>query len=893
MGMMKRIENWIRFRMRSSINRSQRETDLKDEFEAHLAMIIEDRMAEGMTRGQARREALKEFGNVDLAKETCRDVWGFTLFQMMGRSFKGGLRQIFKFPMHSAFILLILVFTIGFNASIYSGVLDYLIRPFNYPDPDRVVVVGKQWKSSGSGVSTISSIDFLDIEEQQKSFEAIGFVDGAAADVRVLGNPRFRSFSYITPGIWEVTAINPMMGRVFTETDIAEQNKVVVISHALWKGEFTPGSRVVGQMLHINGEPHEIIGVMPKEFSVLLNTDTFWLPKVFSEYERSEKSRGRNSNHILARLAGGVSLSQARQELAALYERFLELHPKKRDWSKRAGESYGVSLSKDFLSNNNPALVPLFLGLQAAGILLLLVGCMNMSSLMLAKGVSRLPELSLRRSLGASRMRIFSQLVSENLILFIIGALGSLVMTHWLNVILDSDWMGPKPPVGNSKGLNYEVVLAGLGAAFIAMVFSSTLPAFLISRKSLYQAMGSARSIGTQSVSKNRLQNLLVTGQIALTCLLVLMSGLFYYNISKTTSRDFGIEIENRLGIQLTLPQYRYGGTQKSYDYQENLVENLLQLPNVLNAAISTIRIPLQIDGISNTSFKIKGYSLNADKEYIRTNWYRIQHSFFDTMGVSLLRGRLFNETDTKDSASVAIVSKSAMEYFSEFDIIGSTLQLEGKEYQVVGVVEDTRDYSFMANEPEHTIFFPHRQSPGNGYRSNILVHYRGPEKVLTSEIVKTIGKIDPELEYKIIPMWKSLNDALVMQRVPMIYASIVAVVSLLLASFGLYGLISYTTEQRKQEFGIRKAIGASNANILSRVVKWGMPKIVLGLIAGAVLCAFGAISMQTLLAETSPYQPQVYIAVLFMLSAICSAAIFVPAIRASNANPIDAIRCD
>ncbi len=890
---MQRIKNWIRFKTDASIKRASREEDLKDEFEAHLSLIIEDRMAEGMTYDQARREALKEFGNVDLAKETCRDIWGFAALQALGRSLKAGLKQIFKFPMHSSFILLILVFTIGFNASIYSGILDYLIRPFNYPESDRVVVIGKKWKTSGNSVSTISSIDFLDIEKRQNSFESIGFTDSHAADVRVSGNPRFRSFSYITPGIWNVTEINPIMGRVFSETDVAEQNKVVVISHALWKSEFTPKQNVIGQILHINGEPHEIIGVMPKEFSVLFNADTFWLPKIFSEYERSEKSRGRNSNYILARLAEDVSLFKARQELTTLYERFLELHPKKRDWSKRSGESYGATIAKDMLPDSNPALIPLFVGLQGAGILLLLVGCMNMSSLMLAKGVSRLPELSLRRSLGASRTRILSQLVSENIILFVFGAFGSFVLAYWLNVIFDSDWLGPKPPIGNYKGLNYEVMLASLGAIFLAMLLSSSLPAFLMSKKSLYQTMGNARSIGTQSVSKNRMQNFLVTGQIGLTCILVLMSGLFYYNISKTTSRDFGIEIENRLGIQLTLPKYRYGDSQKSYDYQESLVENLLQLPNVVNAGISSTRIPLQIDGISNTSFKIKGYQLDADREYIRCNWYRIQHSFFDTMGVSLLRGRLFNETDTKDSAQVAIVSQSAMEYFEGFEIVGSVLQLDGKEYLIVGVVEDTRDYTFMANEPEHTVFLPHRQGPGNGYRSNILVHYRGPEKLIGSEIAKTLGRIDPELEYKIIPMWKSLNDAMVMQRAPMIYASLVAIVSLLLASCGLYGLISYVTEQRKQEFGIRKAVGASNTNILSRVVKWGIPKIVLGLIGGAILCAFGAISMQALLTETSPYQPEVYIVVLSILSAICVMAIFIPAIKASNANPIDSIRCD
>ncbi len=672
---------------------------------------------------------------------------------------------------------------------------------------------------------------------------------------------------------------------------LVSENKVVVISFPYWKLHFPEGSNTVGEELLINDVPHSIIGVMPHEFALISNEPKLWLPKIFETWERSEDSRNDNSNLILARTKKGVSTEQASAELHGLFDHFLEAHPEAKDEARRKGKTWELIRANSWLNNFLPQIKPMLWSLNFSSLFLLMIGCFNISSLILARGSARFPELALRHALGAGRGRLVFQLFNENMLLFFIGAMLSVGTCYLFNIIFSGPWMGPPPPLGKTAAFNWVMVFYTLGLTIIVLLLTSFLPLLMLSGKRLMANIGISRVTGG-GASKSRLQSGLILFQVMFTSLLLIFSVLLTSNLRKHIQKDHGFNIENRLSLKLVLPSYRYRQADAPWQTQERVLEAIQQLPTIHNAAIS-YRTPLDFSP-STSSFEILQYTRDDNEPKPSSNWYRVSPTFFDTLDISVYPGRSFQATDTAESERVAIVSKAtADKYGKAGQIVGSTINYWGKDHRIIGVAEDTTDNPSIIDEPDYCIFFPYTQWDSSKKIQDIIIHFQGKRGDAVNSINNTIAQLDPELEFRLIPMDKVLADSLVLQRAPLIMLGSMSIVSIVLAFAGLYALIQYMVEQRKFEFGMRMALGANAMSIITNILRWSLLRAVPGLLTGLCLAWLVAPQTTLLIDQIEPRSTAVYLLTSGIILSATIIATLVPSIPVARIDPMRILRSE
>ncbi|MEM9157957.1 MAG: ABC transporter permease [Verrucomicrobiota bacterium] len=883
----------IGYALGAFFGRGKKETELDEEMRTHIQLMVDDGVARGLSEEEARKEAMREFGNVVIAKEEVRDAWGARIIHGFWKDLKFAWKQLFKTKAYSASILLILGLCVGLNSSIFSGIYNNLVKPFDFEDPETVVVVGKSWRANGDAVFSTSILSFLEIEEQQEAFSSIGFIKQENIDVSRDAKPKNLKVDYATAGVWGVTGVSPLIGRAFTEEEVARGEKVAVLSYGFWKSEYGGARDVLEKTVRLNGETFAIIGVMPRGFSLMFAESVLAVPKVIAEWEMREDQRNNNGIIIIARLAEGTSLSDAQHEMSALYQDYLEQDSEAKKSAERTGENYAIVPAADFTLKMYPEIETMLYGLQGAAAMLLLIGCFNIAGLMLARGASRVPEVGLRMALGAGRLRIAGQMVTENSLLFGFGLIGTVLMTDFFNYIFTGPWMGPNPPIGRTVGTEDRVAPFVFSALviLIAMGFSSLAPVFIVSGKRVAKSFAGGRVTGASSGSRNRLQSFLIVGQISLSCFLLICTGLFLYNVKNSMNKDFGYETDGRMAIELSLPDYRYGYGLERRQFQERFASRLKEAPMVLDAAMS-YRAPMDFNPIMS-SFEVSGREMLSEEDYPRNTWYRVQPNFHELMGIDLVDGRFFNDLDNSQSESVVIASKSLIRYMGESPAIGATLKFWDREFRVVGIVEDTRDNPHLMEEPDHTLFFVASQWDQTNANPVVMVRYSGEQSDFLKRLAMWIDQNDPELGYKFVTFDRLLSDSFIMERLPLIYVSVFAALSIILTSCGLYGFLSYIAEQKKMDVGIRKAMGASNGQIILHMLKSNSLKVGLGLVLGASFCLLISSGLGQALKEVSPKDPFIYLAACSLLALTSFVAIAIPSVRSAMRPAMTSLRMD
>ena len=894
---------WIRktaSRLRGLFRRNRLEADMAAEMRAHLEMQEQANRAAGMAPDEARYAAHRQFGGVDQIKEQARDQRGWVWLESLGKDFLFALRQFARRRGTTVVALLTLALCLGANSAVFSLIYSVFLRPYPFPEAHRVVNLGMVWTKLpwGKMVQEISPLTFLEIEASAGSFASAGFIE---ADKRVdihLPDRVFRvPIASVTPGVWSVSAVNPVIGRCFQSRDLAAgEVKLAVLSYEFWRETLNSDQAVIGQHIRLDDGSYEVLGVMPPGFSLAAKQARLWIPKVFSPAERSEQSRGACAFQAIARLKDGVSLEQARQELSRLHEGFLAAHPEAREQARQLGATYGAAPLTTWVSAR--AAGSTLFSVQAAAVLALLVGCLNIAGILVVQTHGRLREFTLRGALGATPRRLARQLVTETVTLFLCGGTLAvpIAMTalRWLPRYFD---LNQTMPYGQSVRFNWQFVALTLGVSLVTGLLAAGLPVWCIARRDARRALQSLGYQATAGRNHNWTQSAFVVAQVALALVLLTAAGITLRNVHQLLAKGVGVAVENRIVAQVALPHYRYGegfeATQaKINPFKQQALEKLRRLPGVKSATVSN-RVPLSADWPMKFGFGIPGYEPTPGEQPGITFAYQVEPGFFRTLGMTLLHGRDLEASDGASQEPVVIVSEQiARRYFAGREPLGAQLMFFGRACRIVGVVGETQNVPLSYGNAS-AIYLPSAQWPAFRDEAVFVVHTELPAEVIAPAVTKALETVDPLLSVQTTSVVRMQRDAIFTQTAPAQIAGFFAAAALLLTALGLYGVLAHAVAQRTREIGIRLALGASRPAILRMVLSRGAMLALVGSALG-VLGSIPLLQMiKPLIVDKEAASPDVLILAAGLILAVVLLASFLPAHRATKIDPTEALRAE
>jgi putative ABC transport system permease protein len=800
-------------------------------------------------------------------------------------NFRYAVRQLRKSPGFTFVAVLTLALGIGANTAIFTVVNAVLLQPLPYPDADRLVAVQSRNFQENLKRLGFAPAGFRDVEKQVTSFDAIAAFRYNYDNLTGVEKPTSLTGSLVTQDYFKVLGQKALIGRTFTREDAAANAKPsAVLSYDLWQKQFGGKNDLVGTSITLNDVPHEVIGIMPKTFKDPYNVTSLW--RIFPNEGGENAVANARFWASLGKLKAGVPAATVQAELSTIASRLVQSDPK-----FYKGWDVNISPLRDEVVGNYREGLLLVVG---AALLVLLITCANVAGLQFVRASTRQREVAIRLALGASRAAIARSHLVESLLLVTLGGIGGVLIGSWgLDLLLANlarDWI----PRGDEIGLNSTVLAVTGVTALITGVVFGLFPAWHATRVDAIDSLrdGSKGSAGLQSV---RLRGALVIAQIALTMVLLVCAGLVWKSFAAITRVNPGIQIENTLSMVLTLSPTRYDTGPKRIDYYRQVLERVSAVPGVESVAF-TQTMPFMW-GIP-ASFSI--YGVPDDTAKLPPAYYdSISPSYFATMHIPLLAGRTFAETDDARAPSVIVLSQSAAQkFFPTENPIGNRLTLPPSRQQptpqmleVIGIVGDVPRDGLNAVTP-YQVYASLNQ---RGWPfATLLVRSPMPVESLSKTIQRAIWEFNPEQTISnVMPVRTLVKQTLTQPQLYLTLFSMFALLALLLAAIGLYGLIAYSVSQRTREFGIRFALGAQVRDVLRLVISQGARLTAFGLALGLLAAAGVARLMETLLFRTTAYDPIVFGVVVFVLAIIGLLAALLPALRATKADPVAALRAE
>jgi len=879
MPLLSRIRN-----LASNLFRKKRvERALDDEMRAHLAMLVDEKIATGLSPEQARRSALIEFGGVDQVKEQVRDVRIGMRIEQVWLDVRYAARTLRKNPGFTAIVVITLALGIGVNTAIFSLVDGILLRPLPFEQPDRLVRLVQSQRQIGLESWNLSQATFTSLRDNNHSLQAVAAYSTSGANLTGDGDPERVSIGTVSADFFKVLGLQPALGRTFhAGEDTPGNNGVCVISFGFWQRRFAGDPNIIGNSLNLSSTPIEVVGVMPAGFSFPRPEIEIWIPLALNPTRTAPYFL-----KAIARLAPGVSPSEAETETTGVLWNYARQHP---DTSENRVPLDQGSALKTIVTPLKEVMVgstqkPLLILLCAVG-LVLLIACANVANLLLARATSRVREIAVRFALGATPSRVARQLLTESLVLALIGGAGG-VMLAWLGVRM----LGRMPTDGSPRieavTVDGRVLAFTAGLAVLTGLLFGLMPALRAYRMGMVAAMHEGGRGGTASRRSN---SALVAAQFALSFVLLIGAGLLLKSFQRLQSVELGFNPEKLLTMVVSLPARKYSKPEQSIQFCDNLIDRLRSLPGVRAAGLTT-NIPFV--GDDNTdNFIVEGRDPGG--EGVQVQLLAMTPGHLQAMGIPLLRGRDFLETDKSDSQPVAIVDETlALMYWPDGDAIGKRVETTGdmQWMTIVGVVGGIKQDGFAEKLQPH-IYAPLAQSPT--LVAKLVVRTDGAATPTIAAIRSAVSGLDPDIPVYSI---RSMNDVMARtlnsQRLTNLLLTSFSVLALVLAAVGIYGTMSLYVGSRKNEFGIRLALGAQPRVLLRLVLREGILLIAAGIgigVGGALLLTR---AMASLLFEVSPTDPLVFTGVPLLLVSVALAACFVPARRASRVDPMVALRCE
>ena len=810
---------------------------------------------------------------------------------------KFAFRQLLKNPGFTAVAVLTLALGIGANTAIFSVVNAVLLKALPYREPERIVMLWTDNPSMNLGFHELPPTppDLLDWRSQAQSFEQIAAFRTRLADLSEQGDPERVGGVQATANFFSLLGAQSMFGRVFsTDEEQPGKDKVVVISHGLWQRRFGGDTNIIGQFITINHERHAIIGVMrpgfnfprgaemPAAYALMAQTDV-WRPYAENaEYWRNDDQR----NFIaMGRLKPGVTVAQAQAEMTGIALREAKAYPK----SHTGWTNHLRPLALQVAGKTRPVLF-ILLGAVA---FVLLIACANVANLLLCRSAARRKEMAVRTAIGAGRGRIVRQLLTENVLLSVVGGGIGLLLGAWgVQVILA--FSPPNIPRLHETTLDGSVFLFSLFISLATGVIVGLAPAWHASKVNLSEALNADSRSGT-AAGRHRTHGLLVIAEVALAVVLLTGAGLMFQSFLRLQAVDPGFKPQRVAAFDVGLNGARYDSSARQRQFYREARERLGKVPGV-RAAAAISNLPL--GGNENLNFLyVEGMPVPSDGKIPLTENRKITPGYFETMGVSLLRGRDFTDKDAPDQPNVCIINETiARTFFSGADPIGKRLKMAGTDeaqypwFTVIGVAGDVRSYGLEV-KPRPQVYTTVEQNTDN--KMNLIVRAETmPPASLERAIRAEMKSLDPALPLANFRTMESLlANAVARPRFSTFLLGLFATTALLLTAVGLYGVVAYATTQRTREIGIRIALGASGRNVLALVIRQGMLPALIGLAIGLA----GALALTRLLAnqlyEVKATDPLTFLCVTAVLLLVALAACFLPARRAAKVDPIIALR--
>lgn len=866
-------------RVRALLGRDRVIDDIDEELRAHIEMETEANRERGMTPDEAQREAMKSFGNVGSIKDLAYEVRGGGFMETVWQDLRYSARMLLKQRGFTFIAVLTLSLGIGANTSIFSIVNAVLLRPFPYHEPERLVIVGE-----GGPLGTVSYPNFADWRDNRNVFESASAVRANENfNFAGLGEPERLQGRLVSAGFLTLLGVKPLLGRDFaSEDDRPGANPTVLLSYGLWSRKFGSDQNTIGQSITLNNQSFTVVGITPQDFEYGLPADV--TVPIGLTAERF-KTRGADPGiAVVARLKPSTGQQQAEAELNLIYARLEQQYPD----SNTGRRAFLTPLHEGFVGNVRQ---PLLILLGAVG-LVLLIACANVANLLLVRASTRRREMSVRVALGASRWRIIRQLLTESFLLAIIGAALGIVLAHW-----GTSFIVSKLPDGIPRLAEANVDLRVLAFTLLVSVVTGLLfglaPASQASRMNLTDGLkeGDRGSSG----GRQRLRSVLVVSEVALTLTLLVGAGLLVQSFRRVLQVDPGFKPENLLTMQVSVSNP--DGHQVAGFFNQ-LQENIRGLPGVKAAAISN-GLPL---GVANhPTFFIQGRPLPEKGKAPGAVRYTVSPGYFETMGIELLKGRVFNAQDTPSTPLVMVIDEALAQHFQNEDPIGKRIAQSASgipSFEVIGVVRHVEQYNLDgqgAHMPQFYLDFnqvPPERWPGLVRRINVLTRTNVEPTSLTAAVRGQIAALNKDQAvFNVGTMDQIVSQSLAARRFSMLLLTVFAAVALALASIGIYGMLSYAVAQRTREIGLRMTLGAQRASVLTLVIAQGMKLALVGVALGLVASLALTRTMKTLLFGVSATDPLTFIAIVLLLVLVALLACLVPARRATKVDPIVALR--
>ena len=894
----------LSFIIRRLIHRRRAERELDEEIRAHLEMEVERNVAEGMSPEEARTAALRSFGSVALSKEDSRAMWGFGSLEIFWQDLRYGMRMLLKNPGFTTIAVLTLALGIGANTAIFSVVYATLLRPLPYPESERLVWVSE--RAPNFSVMAISYPDFADWRAQQTVFEEIGVYNRGSYNLTGRGEPRRLDGALLSADVFAALRARAAVGRVFNkEEDSPGAQPVVVLSYGLWQSQFGGDAGVVNQVITLDGRSYSVIGVMPAGFTfptglAFPGRVDCWTPVGLLANEPMYQSRGNHPGLLgVARLKSGVTLKQARAEMDAIAARLEQQYP-------LPNQTIRVRIDPMLDTYVGDAKRALWTLLGVVGLVLLIV-CANVANLSLARAAARQKEIAVRVALGASRRRIAQQLLTESVLLAVVGgALGFLLARWGVPLILAIG--GDSIPRAAEIRLDTGMLAFTAVVAVLTGVLFGLAPAWQASRADVQVVLkDAARSL---MGAGSWLRQGLIVAEVALTLLLLVGAGLLMRSFYRLQQVDAGFTHERVLSFKTVLPQRKYTTDEQRIAYFQGLREKLRALPGVEEVAFAS-NFPLGKNGNQKTFF-IEGQPAPPPNETLWMDVTTASPNYFRALGIRLLRGRYFTEQDNQDhlrgrdlsglsegmrrnaALNAIIVDEDfARRHWPNGDPIGKRVRFNpfiGPALTVVGVVTRVKLYRLNEQGGFVQAYLPWLQSPSDG--AVVVIKTRlEPERLIAAARRQALA-LDPEQPiYEVKTLTEQRDISLAPERLNLALLSGFAAVALLLAAIGLYGVISYSVTQRTQEIGLRMAVGARSSNVLKLVIGQGMRLAVIGAALGLLASLALTRVMKSLLFGVSATDPATFATIPLLLVVVALVACYMPARRATKVDPLVAMR--
>jgi predicted permease len=886
-----RLQRWVYtvpLRLRSLFRRGRVEQELDEELRYHLERQIEVNLAQGMTDREARHAALRAMGGIEQQKERCRDMRRVNFIEDLMQDLRYGLRVLAKSPVFTAVAVLTLALGIGANTAIFSVVNELLLRPLPFRDAERLVML---WEVTPEGrhQNTTSRANFRAWREQSTAFEEMAAFSDQRLNLTGDRDPEEVAVQLATPELFQVLGVEPLLGRTLTEDDGRARSAGVVLAYGIWQRRFGGDPAVVGKPITLNGIPFNVVGVMPAGFQwhIRSRSGTGKPAEMWAVLPMPKEGPGTLGRFlsVVARVKPGVSREQAEAEIKAIETRLGQDAPQ---YNKGYGAE-ALPLREQFVGKVRSALLIL---LGAVGFVLL-IACANVANLMLARAAARQKEIALRTALGARRLRVVRQLLTESLLLALLGSLLGLGLAWWGIEALVA--ISPRDLINlQGVGINLPVLAWTLAISLATGIIFGIAPALEATRLNLSEALNEGgKGAGGQGARSRRLRSVLVVTEVALALVLLVSAGLLVKSFARLRHIDTGFNPENVLTMVVRLAGAKYREDQQVVSFFRQATERLGALPGVRSVGIVNY-LPLYGGLGSATGFTIEGQPAPPPGEEPTTNVRVSDAGYFSAIGIPLVRGRNFTGIEDSQAKHVIIISESlARQYFPGEDPLGKHISVamfdNPNPTEIIGVVGDVR-YDSLTDQAEPTVYFPH---PELTYEfMTLVIRTTGDPAAIAPAVRDELREMDPNQPVSDVrTMAQVMADTLGRARFNTLLLSLFAGLATLLAGVGIFGVMNYSVTVRTREIGIRVALGAQRSQVLMLILRQGLLLTLIGIGIGLAGALALTRVMSSLLFGVEATDPLTFAAIVVLLTVVSIIACYLPARRATRVDPVTALR--